>query len=64
MTKVNASEMRSVTGGAHYATCPVCGYRKKLKWTLHVLFVGWNRTVAETEESMNWSHWVLGRSCH
>ena len=63
MKAVKKSEMRTVSGGKHYAYCPVCGRKQEVKWTLHVLFVGWKRAIAETEESMNWDHWVNGHNC-
>ncbi len=62
MKKLNTMEMRSVDGGARYATCARCGRRKKLNWMWTWLFT--SKRVTEIQESAKmtrvcrgyWSH--------
>lgn len=62
MKKVNAMEMRNVNGGARYATCYVCGKRKKMKWTIAVLFRGWKSCIQQAEAEAGLRH-AWGGKC-
>lgn len=61
MKKLNTMEMRSVDGGARYATCYVCGKRKKLKWTWSVIVWGWNGYIRRENDLAGYRHQSTGR---
>lgn len=62
MKKLNVMEMRNVEGGAKYAYCPTCGKRKKINWSLAVLFRGWNTIIREEQNKAALRH-AWGGKC-
>ncbi|MGM9551655.1 MAG: hypothetical protein ACI3XA_05310 [Clostridia bacterium] len=60
MKTMNTVEMQLVNAGATYATCPVCGYSRKLYWTESIL--GKKAGIKRAEFSLSVQHQKIGKA--
>jgi len=59
MKTMSVAEMQNVNAGATYASCPVCGYRRKLDWTEWIL--GKKLGIKRAEYLLSVQHQKIGK---